>query len=219
MNGNDLAGLAITDVALMPAATIKDLVPTILLGTRRPGIEMLLQDLEETDFYRAPASTRFHSCVEGGLCLHSLLVYLLLKEKNHRYGLNLSEDSVALTGLLHDVCKADVYVRTVKNVRDGKKMNGRGQLVDNWVEKEVWTVDDQAPLGHGEKSAMMILSRIELSRQEMAMIRWHMGAIGESYDAIRLYNQAALIWPGVVALFTADMEAAHLIEKTAAPGC
>ncbi len=72
---------------------------------KREGADRLLQWIESTDFFRAPASTRFHGAFESGLCNHSLAVYESLKFINESWGLDLGEDSIALCALCHDLCK------------------------------------------------------------------------------------------------------------------
>lgn len=83
--------------------------------TRRGG-DQLLEWLENTDFYTAPASTKFHCACEFGLVMHSLNVYKVLREKYFEEGD--SEESFALCGLLHDVCKAQFYKVATRNVKN-----------------------------------------------------------------------------------------------------
>ena len=74
----------------------------------RPGSEKLLDWLDhKTDFFTAPASTRFHGACEGGLCMHSLNVYHALHDTFFAEGD--SEESFAICALLHDLCKANYY--------------------------------------------------------------------------------------------------------------
>jgi len=213
--------MAQTNMARQPRKTVVDLSPEavrqriadVLAQVERPGMDRVLEWLENSDFFTAPASTQYHSACPGGLALHSYIVCRLLRVKNKKLGLGLSQDSVAVTGLLHDLAKCNTYVVQTKNVKDGKKQNWKGEIVDNWTEKQVWAVEDKIPLGHGEKSAFSLLKLIELSDQEIAMVRWHMGP----YDNEKGFTRAAAVWPSVVALYTCDMEAAYIIEarKTA----
>jgi hypothetical protein len=199
-----------------PERTVLDLTPEavgeriteVLSQVNRQGMDKLTRALAETDFFAAPASTRYHSCCVGGLALHSYVVWRLLRMKNTQLRLGLSSDTIALTGLLHDVCKCNTYVTTIKNVKAGKKENARGQLVDNWTEQEVWTVNDSLPLGHGEKSVFYLMRMIEITDEEAAMVRWHMGP----FDDAKGFSKAASVWPSVVAIHAADMEAAHIVE-------
>ena len=55
---------------------------TFRKNVHRPGAEKLLAWMETTDFFTAPASTRFHAAYEGGLLDHSLNVYNVLISKH-----------------------------------------------------------------------------------------------------------------------------------------
>ena len=137
----------------------------------RDGAEELLNFLEKSDFFTAPASTRRHSAFEGGLCAHSINVYKrLLSLVQNEYGEDwekvISPESVAIIGLLHDICKVNCYVTDVKNVKvDGK-----------WEQRPYYKFEDSLPYGHGEKSVYMISGFMKLSREEAIAINWHMGA-------------------------------------------
>ena len=149
----------------------------LLLSTQRKGIDNVLLELEKTDFFKAPASSRFHLACEGGLLQHSLNVYdaaMILREQAiHRDGRLeslLPLDSVAITTLLHDTCKSDIY----------KKATLSRRLASGFWEKySGYSVDyhEGLPLGHGEKSVIMLLSwGLDMSPEEMLAIRWHMSA-------------------------------------------
>jgi hypothetical protein len=179
-----------------------DKIMTKLKETNRPGIDGLMEWLEKSDFFTAPASTKYHSSFEGGLAEHSWNVYQVFSHKNKVFKLNLSEDTLIICGLLHDICKANFYKKGSRNVKE----NGQ------WVAKEVWEVEDKLPLGHGEKSCMILMDFIKLTDFEKYAIRWHMGfseGSGPNYSL----NSALDLMPGIVALHTADMESSYLIEK------
>ena len=155
----------------------KDNFRGILLNTNRTGIEKVLQKLEESGFFEAPASTRFHLSCKGGLLQHSMNVHdaaMLLREQALKARPELEEqlplDSVAICTLLHDVCKTDIYKEGILNRKNA----------DGYWEKYLgYQVDYNAglPLGHGEKSVIMLLSwGLELKPEEMMAIRWHMTA-------------------------------------------
>lgn len=190
--------------------SVKEQIIKALVEVKRPGMDMLLAYLEESDFFTAPASTKYHSCHEGGLAEHSLNVLTCLIEKNKIYNLGLGPDTVAITALLHDICKINFYKKGFKNVKDGKKIDWKGREVDNWIEKEVWEVEDQFPIGHGEKSVIILQQYIQLTPVEIAMIRWHMGGFDGS--AMGLQN-AQNMWPEVTAMHTADLEATYILEN------
>lgn len=169
---------------------------------KRPGIEKLITWIEEkSDFFVAPASTMFHGNYEGGLCEHSLNVYKLFKEKNERYDLGLDEDSVAIMALFHDLCKANFYKLSSRN----KKIDGK------WVAVPWYDVEDSLPLGHGDKSVIMLQNFIRLTQEEMLGIRWHMGGYVNKDDYRTLSNAWDKCKSGAC-LHTADLEASNLFE-------
>lgn len=134
----------------------------------RDGSTRFLDWLKRTDFFEAPASVRFHSNIEGGLCLHSVNTFhRLLAELKAEYCAEekFSMESIAIVSLLHDVCKADYYKIEFRNVKE----NGA------WVQKPYFTIDDKLPYGHGEKSVYIVSGFMKLTRDEAMAINWHMG--------------------------------------------
>ena len=192
---------------------MKDRIVNLLAGVDRSGMDKVIDYLNKSDFFTAPASTRYHGNFEGGLAEHSYNVYQLFKLKNEQYNLKLPEETVIIAALLHDFCKTDFYKKGIKNVKQGKKINYRGQEVDNWVEKEVWEVEDSYPIGHGEKSVILLQQLIPLTFEEIMLIRWHMGGFEAKENAMTMYN-AYKMFPACVALHSADMEASYLLEET-----
>jgi len=175
----------------------------------RSGADALLDYLEhKSDFFTAPASARFHSAYAGGLCDHSLNVYHCLVDYLERprvqelYGLEYSDESIAIVGLLHDVCKVGCYKPGTRNVKDE---NGK------WQSVPTFTFDDPLPYGHGEKSVYIVNGFLRLSREEAMAIRWHMGFSGTEDN--RLVGQALQKYPLAFALATADMEASYFLEN------
>lgn len=149
----------------------------------RPGADKLLAWLETTDFFEAPASTRFHLSRPGGLVEHSVHVYerlraLFIAEKERAdlcAGItSQEEETIAICGLLHDVCKANFYTVEMRN-----RKNEQGQ----WEKYPFYVVNDQLPYGHGEKSVYIISSFMKLSREEAMAIRWHMGFSDNDFKA------------------------------------
>ena len=176
----------------------------------RDGSEKLLEFLmsRSSDFFEAPASTRFHGAYKGGLVDHSLNVYECLKDYLERprvreiYGLNSgSEESIAIVALLHDICKVNVYRPSKRNV----KVDGQWQSVDTFE------LHDDLPYGHGEKSVYMITGFMRLTRDESFAIRYHMGFSSE-YDDPRSIGYTFEHFPLAFALSTADMEATYFLE-------
>lgn len=182
---------------------------SLLLSTKREGIEALLEFIRKSDFYTAPASTRFHSCHEGGLLEHSLNVYKCLKEKENNMiwaetFKGIPEESLIICALLHDLCKTYFYTVDYRN----KKNEETGV----WEKVPFYTIDDKVPYGHGEKSVMMIEEYIKLTPVERYSIRWHMGwsEPKENYNAL---GKAMGKYPLVLALHEADQEATYLLEE------
>ena len=173
-----------------------------LKSTNREGIDVLISYLEyETDFFTAPASTKYHLAYEGGLLEHSLNVLKMLKEECLDIT-EISSESIVLVSLLHDVCKANYYKKDYKNV----KVDGV------WQQVECYTVDDQLPLGHGEKSVMILQNFINLTPEEVIAIRWHMGGF-EPKDNYNYVNKAFNEYELAFLLHIADMKATYLLEN------
>ncbi len=180
---------------------------------KREGADKLLEYLlsDASDFFTAPASTRFHGSVKGGLLAHSLNVYDCLKDYLARgrvkdmYGMNYSEESIAIVSLLHDICKVNFYVETTRNVKE----NGV------WKTVPYYSIDDKLPYGHGEKSVYIISGYMRLTRDEAFAVRYHMGFGGaESVNAISNIGKSFEMFPLSFALSVADMEATYYIEGT-----
>lgn len=188
---------------------MKERFEQLLQSVNRDGIDKLIEFIRKSDFYTAPASTRYHGAYEGGLLEHSLNVFDCLANKWeldqgiwHEHMNGIEEDSIVIISLLHDICKTYYYITEMRNVKE----NGV------WVQKPYYTVDDKIPYGHGEKSVMMIEEYIKLKPVERYAIRWHMGAYSGQQDWNTL-GAAMEKYPLVLALHQADMEATYLMEK------
>lgn len=171
--------------------------------TRKGGAEFLTW-LKTTDFFTAPASTKFHCACETGLVQHSLNVYHVLMEKHFDSETD-SAESFAICGLLHDVCKANFYKVSTRNVKN----DATGQ----WEKQPFYTVDDVFPYGHGEKSVYLIERFLRLKPAEAMAIRWHMGGFDEAVRGGSFAISAAYDrYPLAVKLHLADLEATYLRE-------
>ena len=180
----------------------------LLLSTKREGIEALLEFIRKSDFYTAPASTKYHSCHEGGLLEHSLNVYECLKEKRknpiwEKALKDIPEESFIISALLHDLCKTYFYVVEYHN----KKNDETGI----WEKIPFYTIDDKMPLGHGEKSVYIITGYMKLTREEAFAIRYHMGY--SSTEDPRNVSAAFEMFPLAFALSVADSEATYFVES------
>lgn len=189
----------------------------LLRSTNRDGIENLIDFIKRSDFYTAPASTKYHSCHEGGLLQHSLNVYDRLKEnlKDSVYEeFNVTEANIIIAALLHDLCKSYYYGTEIKNKKvyseHGKKSDSNGRF--DWVSAPAYVVDDKIPYGHGEKSVMMIEEFIKLEPVERYAIRWHMG-FTEPKESWNTLGIAIRKYPLILAIHMSDLEATYLLEK------
>ncbi len=178
---------------------------------KRPGADKLMDYLKKSDFFTAPSSTRFHGSHEGGLVEHSVNVYHCLKAYLERprvkelYGMNYSDETIAIVALLHDLCKIDFYTVDYRN-----KKNDAGV----WEKVPYYTISDSMPYGHGEKSVYIIsgffYGDARLTREEAFAIRYHMGFSGiEDKNTI---GRALEMYPLAFALNVADMEASYFLE-------
>lgn len=174
----------------------------------REGADKLLEFItsEQSDFFRAPASTRYHGAYKGGLLEHSLNVYDCLSDYLNRqrtkelYHMEYTDETIAIVALLHDVCKINCYKESMRN----QKING------TWQQVPYYEFDDQLPYGHGEKSVYIINGYMRLTREEAFAIRYHMGFSGS--EEVRNVGAAFEQYPLAFALSTADMEATYYIE-------
>ncbi len=191
----------------------------LLTSVKRDGVDKLLAYIRKSDFYRAPASTRFHSCHDGGLLEHSLNLYecLLSKKQNPIWAEVLREvddESLILVALLHDLCKSYLYVPEFKNKKvysdTGTKKDEGGRF--DWQAVKGYNTDDKIPYGHGEKSVMMIEEFIKLKPIERYAIRWHMG-FTEPKEYWNTLTTAIKKYPVILAVHQADMEATYLLEE------
>lgn len=176
---------------------------------KREGADKLLDWLLKSDFITCPASTKFHSNYEGGLIEHSIKAYKrFVKNLEKEYGENwnntISEESAAIIGLLHDICKVGYYKQEMRNVKEDGV----------WVQKPYYTVDDKLPYGHGEKSVYIISGFMKLTREEAMAINWHMGGFdnrvqGGSYSISTAFYE----FPTALIFHLSDLEATYLDER------
>ena len=175
---------------------------------KREGIENLLSYLEKTDFYIAPASTKFHSAYAGGLCEHSINVYKrYVANLKNEYGEDwqniISLESATIISLFHDICKADFYKTEMRNVKEDGV----------WVQKPYYTVEDSLPYGHGEKSVYIVNGFLRLTREEAMAINWHMGGFDARAQGNYTIQRAYYMYPLAVLSHIADMMASYLDEE------
>ncbi|MDR0404751.1 MAG: hydrolase [Oscillospiraceae bacterium] len=173
---------------------------------KRAGSSELLSWLETTDFFRAPASTKFHCAHDNGLVEHSVSVYKVLMEKHFESGVD-DPESFAICALLHDLCKAEFYKTSTRNVKN--------ESTGMWEKQPFYMVDDKFPFGHGEKSVFLIERFMKLKPCEAMAIRWHMAGFDDSAKggsfAISLAYEK---YPLAVKLAVSDLESTYIREKS-----
>lgn len=171
--------------------------------------ELFISDLERMGFFTAPASINGHQCYEGGLMCHSLNVYeaaMMLKQtfmaERPDIFEKISDDSIIIASLFHDMCKVDLYFRKVSTQVSAPNF---GRAVS------------RLPIGHGEKSVVMLLQMgVPLSDEEICAIRWHMGAWGvnrNDSDELANYREADKHYPLVSLIHLADTIATKFTER------
>ena len=188
---------------------IKEFTEIYTSKINREGADKLLDLLLKSDFTTCPASTKFHSNHESGLIEHSVKAYKrfvrnLVKEYGENWQDHISEESAAIIGLLHDICKVGYYKQEMRNVKED----------GIWIQKPYYTVDDKLPYGHGEKSVYIISGFMKLTREEAMAINWHMGGFdtrvqGGSYSISGAFYE----FPVALIFHLSDLEATYLDEQ------
>ena len=176
---------------------MKDEIEQLLRSTKRKGIEEVIQYLNESGFYTAPASSKFHGAKKGGLVEHVHHTYTTMSDMNVRLNdKQFPRESIILVGLLHDVCKIEAYKPNILKSGDQS-------------EAKPYEMSKHLPLGHGEKSAI-ILTRLglELTDEELLGIRWHMNAFDDisHYKCSNAWNKLSIL------CFIADYFASEFLE-------
>lgn len=170
----------------------------------RPGASDLLEWLEHSDFFSAPASTKFHGDHHGGLCEHSIHVWEELIRLLKAYPeVRVTAESAAIVSLLHDLCKVGVYKTELRN----KKENGVWRSVPTYVFDEDFNYG-----GHGSKSVFLAQKYMNLTEQEAVAINCHMGPWDRSpndYSIGSAFEAYPLAW----LVHVADESATFIREK------
>lgn len=191
-----------------------------MVDTKRAGIIELLEYLEESDFYIAPASSKYHGAHKHGLLEHSLLVLENVLNLAHIYDIeNIPKESLSIISLLHDVCKINFYK---EGYRNKKKTDDKGKdILDNkgkyiWYQEPYYNFEDLLPLGHGEKSVIMLQKFIPLTNNEIMGIRWHMMSYDDStksYAGNLALTNALTLFPIISLIHCADLLSISQIIK------
>jgi hypothetical protein len=175
---------------------------------KREGGAEILKYLDTTDFFKAPASTKYHSNHTGGLCEHSVRVYeRFVKMCEAEYGkdyVTKNAESLTVIALLHDICKINCYKTEMRN----QKVGGE------WVQKPYFAFEDPLPYGHGEKSVYIASGFMKLTREEAMSINWHMGAFdARNLDGKYTIANAFHLFPLALIFHASDLLTSYLDEK------
>lgn len=167
----------------------------------REGADKLLEWLEDSDFFRAPASTKYHESYDGGLCEHSVRVWdELIRLLKAFPEVRVTAETAAIVSLLHDLCKVGCYKVEYRN-----KKNEFGK----WISSPVFVFkEDYSFGGHGSKSVYLIQRFMPLTEAEATAINCHMGASPQDYSVYDAYRQ----FPLAFLVHTADMAATIKFE-------
>ena len=189
--------------------TKKEFIKIYNENIKREGADKLLDYLlNMSDFFSAPASGRHHSSFESGLALHSVNAYNRFKkniiaEYGDDYANIISDESIAIIALLHDLCKVNTYTVDYRN----QKVDGQ------WIQVPYYAYNNSLPYGHGEKSVYIICGFMKLTREEAMAINWHMGGFDPRNTATTDMCEAFKRFPTAVLFHVSDLEATYLDEQ------
>ena len=193
----------ITEVLRMDMAAQKqEFIRLCNENIHRDGINDLLGWLQKSDFFTAPASTRYHGAYDGGLCEHCLDVYRLALKTAKAYDLDFDTESLTIATLMHDLCKVNFYKKDKRN----QKIDGQ------WVEVPVYTIEEKYCFGgHGSKSVFLVQQFMKLKTDEAAAINCHMGTSDGANirDISAAYTAFNLAW----VVHVADEAAAYILKR------
>ena len=155
-----------------------------------------------TDFFYAPASSKYHSSYPGGLSDHSLFVAEVLVDlTDKKVCVWDREESPYLIGLLHDLTKCGCY----STKWDSSPLGGIDKI---WYEPNPY-YQRLDPI-HGADSVAKANGFFDLTEEEEACIRWHMGAYEkENWNG---YDEAIRQFRNILWTHTADMYASKILE-------
>ena len=199
------------EIYSMPNSERIALFERLLMSTGRKGIEGAIDFVRRSDFYTSPASMSYHSNIECGLLIHSLLVFYSaleirdgLVKMDAELAAAVPEDSIIISALLHDLCKVSTYTKALKS----KKINGVWKTVTGYECNDVY------PLGHGEKSVFYLMTTgLEMRVEEMLAIRWHMGMNESSNTDVYSFRAARDKYPLVNIIMAGDYVSTFMFES------
>ena len=187
----------------------KNRFANLLLSTGRCGVNDLVDWINKGDMFVSPASTKHHGAIAGGLLSHSVGVYDALVKITNSFGVDSPEESKIIVALCHDLCKINTYKQSTRNVKN--------EQTGQWEKVPVYIVEDDLPLGHGEKSCMILQRFIKPTVEELMSIRWHMGGYDDAarggWGGSASLSTAQKKYPLAVALHLADMAECYLSKE------
>ncbi len=170
----------------------------------RKGAEELIKGLERTDFFTAPASTKYHGAYPGGLCEHSLDVWEYAQSLKFLSPEPINDESLCIAALFHDLCKLNFYKPGKKN----QKINGV------WKEVDCYTVEEAIPFGgHGSKSVYLLQRFMPLKVEEAVAINCHMGFSDATPGQVGSISSAFKKYPLAWIIHVADEAATYLLNR------
>lgn len=170
-----------------------------------------VQYLIDNEFFTSPAAMRHHDARQGGLYRHSKYMFEALKNLNEFLDSPYDEQTLFYVAFGHDLCKAGIYQPKEWWYKQKNEKTGRQE----WKSEKGYQIDDPFPIGHGDKSVLLMSKLVDLTQEEQLAIRWHMGAfeIGTMIDPIVRFNfSAAQQYPLVRMAHTADLTAVTMTQ-------
>lgn len=184
--------------------TQKERFISLCSKVKRRGMDELMEWLEKSDFYTCPASSRFHGSYPGGLLEHSLNVYDELVRLLKAYPeIKVSEESIIICSLFHDLCKVNMYVT--------EKRNRKNKETGQWESYDAYTIQEKFCFGgHGSKSVYIIQHYIDLTPEEAVAVNCHMSSWSDDKSTVgKAFEQFPFAW----LLHVADEAATYIKEK------
>lgn len=182
----------------------KNKIINLLKSCNRDGISDLINFLESSDFFTAPASQYFHANHPSGLAFHSYSLYTIASAYNKMHKLDIPEESIIIASICHDLCKIGNYNLETKYKKDKN---------NKWQSYLTYGNNNLSQCQHGPQSALMASRYIKLTEMEEQAICWHMSSYGQSDVDNRMMNKSMDKHPLVLIIQQADMASAHFYEK------
>lgn len=162
--------------------------------------DSIIKWLKASDFYTAPASTRFHESCPSGLLYHTLKVVYHIRELTQLEPFhNVDLHEAMFVALVHDWCKIGLYEPYQRNVKN--EQTGQWESVTAYRFREQ---KEPFGFGHGTTSMWLVSQFVRLNLQESLAIRWHMGEYNVADNEMNDLHAANERYPLVFLLQFAD---------------